>query len=330
MSVCWFLFPYLYLIDGCFTFWLSCDGTIQMSDKFLKTYKVLCIAILGLVALGAAVRAMDAGLACPDWPLCFGDVIPDFHPQVYFEFLHRALAGLVGILSVTLNIVLIRSPKVPSALKYVAGFSIVLLFAQVIMGGLTVLLQLHDKVVATHLALGTGFFAVSFWIYLQTKALSTDGANRSLMNEPSSLVPLLQWGSLALVVATYGQLLLGGLVASNYAALVCGNEFPLCHGSFIPTLENLIGIHISHRLGAYGLTLSAISYFIFIFRNCSQSEIRRWAGIYLALLALQIAIGIANVKFLTPPLVTVLHLAVGTMLLGSAVALFHHSKTRPV
>jgi heme A synthase len=39
-----------------------------MSDKFLRYYKYLIIEVLFLIALGGAVRTMDAGLACPDWP----------------------------------------------------------------------------------------------------------------------------------------------------------------------------------------------------------------------------------------------------------------------
>ena len=64
-----------------------------------KWYAALCTEIFILIALGGGVRAMDAGLACPDWPLCFGDYIPDYHPQDFLEFIHRALAGLVGIVS---------------------------------------------------------------------------------------------------------------------------------------------------------------------------------------------------------------------------------------
>ena len=52
-----------------------------------------------LIVLGALVRAHGAGLSCPDWPLCFGEVIPEFDFKIAFEWGHRVLAGSVGSLS---------------------------------------------------------------------------------------------------------------------------------------------------------------------------------------------------------------------------------------
>ena len=48
--------------------------------------------------LGALVRAHEAGLACPDWPLCFGEFVPAFDLRVGFEYSHRVLAGSVSLL----------------------------------------------------------------------------------------------------------------------------------------------------------------------------------------------------------------------------------------
>lgn len=291
-----------------------------MSPRFLKTYKYLVFTVLFLVALGGSVRAMNAGLACPDWPLCFGDVIPDYHPQVYFEFIHRVVAGLVSIAVVVLNIQILRSPRMSGSVKKLCWFSWALLITQVIMGGLTVLMQLHEKVVALHLGLGTGFFATLLLIYLTAKKES---------GEPNSSVSK-AWAeigehgrSLAVVAtvlaaAVYGQIILGGLVASHYAALVCP-EFPLCHGQWIPTLQGPIGLQVIHRLGAYTLFALGLAYMIFVFLKTRHPFWRQNAMYFMAGLLLQVCIGVANVLLKTPPLITVLHLAVGTALLGIAV-----------
>ena len=69
-----------------------------MGKYFPQIISVLIFLTLDLMLLGAGVRTMDAGLACPDWPLCFGKVIPDYHFGVYLEFLHRAIAGLVSLI----------------------------------------------------------------------------------------------------------------------------------------------------------------------------------------------------------------------------------------
>jgi cytochrome c oxidase assembly protein subunit 15 len=280
-----------------------------MSTQWLRSYKILCYGIFFLVALGGSVRAMNAGLACPDWPLCFGDVIPDYHPEVYFEFIHRALAGVIGIVSVILNIKLIRHMSAKRSEKIVAAAAIVLLLAQVVMGGLTVLLQLHAKIVALHLGMGTGFFALSVWIYLSQKYRQRfpGGADSHKA----------KWAGWVLLSSIYGQIILGGLVASHYAALVC-TEFPKCQGEWIPTFNGIIGLHVIHRLGAYLLTAIVIGYVIFIYRRVSCLTTRYWAKLTLVLLLVQVSIGIANVLLFTPPLITVLHLAAGTALLGVA------------
>ena len=63
-----------------------------------------------LIVLGALVRAHGAGLACPDWPLCFGELIPRFDFKVAFEWGHRALAGSVGIVFLALLGLTLRRP----------------------------------------------------------------------------------------------------------------------------------------------------------------------------------------------------------------------------
>ena len=172
----------------------------------------LVIEVFCLIALGGSVRLMNAGLACPDWPLCFGDVIPDYHPQVYLEFIHRVMAGLVAISTVVLTVTLVFS-RAPRSLKALAIFTTLLLVAQIVFGALTVWLALRANVVATHLGLGTMFFALLYWQHRRLKR-----------EAPAAPSPLNRWYP-ALTAAVYGQLMLGGLVASRYAALACP-DFP--------------------------------------------------------------------------------------------------------
>jgi cytochrome c oxidase assembly protein subunit 15 len=297
-----------------------------MNAFHLKLYKWFCIEIFCLIAFGGAVRAMNAGLACPDWPLCFGQVIPDYHPQVYFEFIHRVLAGLVSIMAVYLNFRLIRDRAVATSTKWVAGAAVLLLVGQVVMGGLTVLLQLQDKIVAGHLALGTAFFAFTLWAYLSMVNDRTGAATEKVVSAVTAAAKPL---TVFLLVAVYGQILLGGLVASNYAGLLC-SEFPLCQGQFIPTLHGSIGLHVIHRLGAYALAIIVAAYSTVILSREANVEMRKWAKVLLGLLSLQFVVGIANVLTHTPPLITVLHLAMGVSLLAAGVKLLRVVTLAPV
>ena len=281
----------------------------MMSSSVQKAYKFLVLEVLFLIAFGGAVRAMNAGLACPDWPLCFGDFIPDYHPQVYFEFIHRVLAGVVAIAVFVLNIKVIKHPQIKKSIKFLAWLSFAIIIAQVIMGGLTVLLLLHAKVVTLHLALGTGLFACLLWVYMGISDKQEVGA----AHRPEAGM---KWFSYVMLALVYAQLLLGGLVASHYAALVC-TEFPLCHGQWFPTFSGVIGLQVIHRLGAYIVTVAALGFALAVARSRVHANARRWSVLLLGLILVQVGLGIANVLLKTPPLLTVLHLAVGTMILGA-------------
>lgn len=277
---------------------------------YIRAFSILVISVASLVVIGGSVRIMDAGLACPDWPLCFGELIPDFHPRVYFEFIHRVVAGVIGIATFILAGVLFIRREVPTSLKLIAAFSLIVLLTQIILGGLTVLWQLKAGVVASHLALGTGFFALLYWMFLELRRPNMP---------PRSAIPfyLRNW-SVLVFVAIYGQIILGGLVASNYAALAC-TDFPTCQGQWIPTLEGPVGLHVIHRLGAYTVGIIACLNFFLL----KGSALAKQGRLLLIVVFVQIGLGIANVIFYIPPMVSLVHLAVGLKLLYLAVRQMH-------
>ncbi|MBX3020301.1 MAG: COX15/CtaA family protein [Bdellovibrionales bacterium] len=291
------------------------SSTRRLPDWFAPVLGGLVVEVFFLIALGGAVRTMNAGLACPDWPLCFGDVIPDYHPQVYLEFLHRAMAGIVAITTGVLAIYLWRSDA-PKSSKYVMAFTVVLLLAQIVFGGLTVLLQLHAGVVATHLGMGTGFFGLLLWLYLGVKK----GREAAVTSDWQRI-----W-SVVVIAGVFAQILLGGLVASHYAANVCP-DFPTCQGQWIPTLKGPVGLQVIHRLNAYLLfILIAVNW---VLNRDASPRAKSLASGMLAMVLAQIGLGIANVFLHTPPLISVLHLALATAILSLAVRqlyMNHHAR----
>jgi len=289
-----------------------------VSERYLKTFRLLLHVIILVIGLGGATRAMNAGLACPDWPLCFGKFIPDYHPQVYFEFIHRALAGAMGVFTVLMFGKILTNKNISKNIKMTGFLALVIYGVQVAMGALTVLKLLEPGYVTTHLVLGIGFLSLMLWIYLslpKSVKISMNKNDRKSMPAPRWVV----FGGIIVLMVVSLQIVLGGKVASNYAGLACSVDFPLCLGKLVPTLEGLVGLHVMHRLGAYLTLLTVIMFFTFL--NLSQvrvlqPRIVQTSRILITLVLVQVALGIANIKFFLPALITVLH----TMLAAGIVA----------
>ena len=80
----------------------------------LKLSRQLVVAVVALVVIGGATRVMEAGLACPDWPLCYGSLLPgrQMNLQVFLEWFHRLDAFLVGLALIALLALSLRWARV--------------------------------------------------------------------------------------------------------------------------------------------------------------------------------------------------------------------------
>lgn len=259
-----------------------------------------------LIVLGALVRANGAGLACPDWPLCFGEVVPQFDVKIAFEWGHRALAGSVGIVFVLLSArTLLRSAlraKLWSGLLLAA----ILLAVQIVLGGLTVLELLASWTVTSHLVTGNAF---ALALILLARRLSTLGRQGAQVAATASVAQSAgQRATTTLAGALLAaQIVVGGLVSSNYAGLVCP-DWPTCmNGEFFPTWSGIQGLHILHRSLGYACVLAILAAAWLGRRHRSS---RTWLSAAAVLAPAQIAVGIADVLLRLPIEVTGLHTAI--------------------
>lgn len=285
---------------------------------------VSAVLTLALVGLGGYVRATGAGLACPDWPLCFGRVIPELVGEaaqdgVAQEYFHRVLAGFIGFLAMFLTFLCFKVRKEQPTLYKLSVFLLTLVIVQAVFGGLTVIMKLNPFVVTTHLVLGT--------IYFQVLALLTLDRDRKVRVKPVKKTlgkplanPLAdtQFRNLlhGLVALVFIQIALGGFVGSSGASLAC-IDFPLCNGEVIPAnASGPVIVQILHRVLAFVILFGVFAGLVMI-RRCSD-QIRSRKGHYFGmvfLVGLQIALGIHNVLMKIPVSTTVLHLVLAQLLL---------------
>ncbi len=302
--------------------------------------RVAALLALCVVVLGAYVRIHDAGLGCPDWPGCYGQLVgvPEASHEIaaaeeafphapvetgkaWKEMAHRYLAGVLGLVIVGLAITAWRRRLAPRKLL---ALTCVVVVAQATLGMLTVTELLRPGIVTLHLIGG-----------MTTLALLT--ASASLASPPAT-----HWGLqrspdvrpfvlLALGLLTV-QIVLGGWVSTNYAGLACV-DLPTCGGAWWPAMDGegfdptrelhmdaagqpignaaLVAIHWAHRLGAIGATLGIA----LLTWRLVRAEQRAWAA-WLALLLLgQLALGVANVLLHLPVVLAAAHNAGAALLL---------------
>jgi len=313
-----------------------------------------------VVALGAFTRLVDAGLGCPDWPGCYGQVMwptteaeiatansqfseaaPVDTDKTWPEMVHRYFASGLGLVVIGLLLMTRRMGLRPKKLPV---FLLGLVILQGLFGMWTVTLKLWPQVVTTHL-LG-GFTTLALLWLLALRLAKHKEVKPDQIPASNDLKKLRGLAVLGLLVV-FLQIALGGWTTSNYAALAC-IDFPTCHQQWLPEADfkqgfdlsqkvgpNYLGglmdnqartaIHLSHRLGAVLVTLvlSTLVFMLWRSRELGRAGRRLAMGV-VSLLTVQIGLGISNIVFALPLLVAVAHNGVGALLLLSLVTVNYY------
>jgi cytochrome c oxidase assembly protein subunit 15 len=255
--------------------------------------------ILANVVLGALVRAHGAGLACPDWPLCFGDVIPRFDFHVAWEVGHRYVGWSFGLAYLALGFGVLRDRTLRQRAGRVWATGLALLLAQGLLGALTVWHLLAAWSVTSHLIVGNAWNASVLWLGLTLRAHAR-GVPAAPVPRPARIAVAL--GALFLLF----QVALGGLVSSRAAGLAC-SRWPGCYDErWFPKwgMDNLVGLHVHHRANAY-LLAAILAAAAWLARGVPG--LARPTRVALALVLVQMGVGIANVLLQLPVEITALH-----------------------
>jgi cytochrome c oxidase assembly protein subunit 15 len=282
----------------------------------------LCLTFV-VVVVGAYVRLSDAGLGCPDWPLCYGNPMPaeiaDGHAlsKAWKEMGHRYLAGTLGVLLLVLAFLSVRYKRSAG----LASAIVVLVVGQATLGKWTVTMLLTPAIVTAHLLGGMTILALLAWYsLLQARHAPSPGARA--LRVPSAV-------ALALVAI---QIALGGWVSANYAALAC-LDLPLCRGQWMPPMDFANAFHVVRALGESAdgglLTNDALTAIHWMHRMFALAVVAAtcWAAwktlpvlrslgvVLVGLLILQFSLGVANVAFNLPLPLAAAHNAGAALLL---------------
>jgi cytochrome c oxidase assembly protein subunit 15 len=261
----------------------------------------ICVATLILMAIGSATRVMNAGLACPDWPLCYGELVPakQMNLQVFLEWFHRLDAALIGLSAIALcALSWWHRLSLPKWLPWASTFALFLIVFQGILGGLTVTQLLRFDIVTAHL--GTALLFFTTLLIIGTSLTPYQG---------TGTVGKLPWVGLIAAIFVYLQSLLGAIVGSRWALHQCLAGEQLCD------------VMYSHIFGLVPPTIATLAVVLISWRTPAlHPTLRKLANMAGGLLILQLLLGVATFRLhLQVEPLTVSHQAIGATLLGTLV-----------
>lgn len=320
-----------------------------------KAATAAVLLALFVVMLGAYTRLTDAGLGCPDWPGCYGQMVlpsaatsvqeaqskyPDLpieSAKAWTEMAHRYAAGTLAVLIfyIGLSTLYWRSKRrgIPWHLPVVL---LLLVVFQAALGMWTVTLKLLPVVVMGHLLGGMLIVACLSRFRVQMSSLTGQ-----------DLPTWRPWMRLAVVIV-FLQIALGGWVSSNYAGIACIG-FPQCNGLWFPELKILhsfnlwssiglnyqgglldndlrVTIQFVHRLGALVTLLYLLILSVCLLLKTASRSLKNAACLLIFLLLLQCSLGILNVVYLLPIQVAVAHNGIAALLLALVFCMLHLTK----
>ena len=324
---------------------------------------------LVLITAGGLVTNTDSGLACPDWPTCFGSPIPKMVGGVAVEHTHRLIATTVGLISAALVVLTLwraRQPKLAglaaasatvllgaafyaARVKFQTGEvpelaagvvlaafaaciaiaarareadgklavgALVLVLAQGLLGGATVLYGLPPTVLILHLATSMLYLtAVTVLAWQVSGPPLRPSAPRGLLR--------------ATTAAVYFQILLGATVRHTGAGLVC-TDLPFCRGAIWPLhVHSSVHLHMLHRAFAFVVLALVLATSIRLLRQ-SRGLVRALAIAAPLLVTVQIALGVITILTFKELVPVTAHLFVGALLLCTFVTLLALTQPAPV
>ena len=265
-----------------------------------------------LLLMGGLVHNTRSSLACPDWPLCYGQVFPKMEGGVLVEHSHRLVASTVSLMAAILMFAAWSSARKTGdkRLAWLATGAFALVLTQATLGGLTVLLRLPPVVSTAHLAVSQLFFLSLIYIAFRAK----DDGRAPL---PGKVQRMTLWA----VGLVYVQMIIGAAMRHLGAGLAC-TDLPLCQGQLWPTgVHPNVTLHVVHRLFALVVFGHIVGMAIVTAKNARSGLVTALAIAAPILALTQITLGILSITTFLDAVPVTAHLGVAAALLADCTIL---------
>lgn len=286
-----------------------------------------------LIVAGGLVTSTDSGLAVPDWPLSYGQVMPPMVGGIFYEHGHRMVATFVGFLTTILAFWIWRVDD-RRWVKMLGWGALAAVVTQGVLGGITVLFLLPTPVSVAHATLAQSFFCLTIVLALVTSP--SWGRRTAPLSET-----IQRTRSLALwtTAAVFLQLILGAVMRHTGSGLAIP-DFPASYGGILPPTDpgmipdinalrladdlrpivfSQLWIHFAHRAGAIFVSIVLLMYVRRVLRDYSDPGLREPAILQCVLLVFQVLLGALTVWNGKSVEVTTAHVATGALLFGTSV-----------
>jgi heme A synthase len=271
----------------------------------MQAFRVFAVAsaalAFALAILGSWVRINEAGMTCPDWPLCRGALVPQLIGGVVLEWSHRAIALSVGFFILGAFITGWRLRRSVAGVQQALIALVAIFVAQVAVGGWTIKVANSPESVAVHWAAAMGLLATLTVLSLLALVAPPYRPGRPARRPQTPL-------RLLTLAAAFGfvAMCIGSYVSSSHFGLAC-TTVPACDGTLLGRDPGQLA-QMLHRLAALAfLIVGALATW-----STAGSGLPRAGSIAivaLALVILQIGLGIANVVLHMPTLLREAHAA---------------------
>ncbi len=289
--------------------------------RFQKTAVATLIATVLLVTVGVIVRATDSGMGCPDWPLCYGQIIPPLDDyKAWWEWIHRTIAAVIGFLILGVAFFAWKDHRDRPSILWPSLAAVALVVFQAWLGRETVRMNNSGDSVTAHLA--AAMTLLGLLVYVTVRAFYPAKMPARGGSQRFTLLTVLAAATMFVL------LLFGSNVTAQDAGLVFP-DWPLMNGALIPIQagmdEQVRGLYEAHALHRYVAGIVLVIVWVTAFAAWRTQRDRRavfWMACAIGLIyPVQVVMGGLQVFTLLADWTQTLHVALSALLWGLSVAL---------